>query len=168
MSTRYKLSKPALLAILTLSLCILCIYPATAQTDQTASKLQVANTRVNQAFSAVLDAEKAGANITDLLVQLNVAHGILAQAENANRIGDINTTVNQADNVITLAQQVTAAAQNAKQTALTSNQNALYSTLALTVIGSVVFILVLLFVWRRFKRYYIKNWAEAKTEVVSQ
>lgn len=36
------------------------LYPAAAQTDQTASKLQAANIAVNQAFNAVLDAEKAG------------------------------------------------------------------------------------------------------------
>lgn len=168
MNAYCKLSKPALLAVLMLSLCVLCIYPVAAQTDQTTSKLQVANTRVNQAFSAVLDAEKAGANIADLLVQLNVAQGILAQAENSNRIGDINATANHADSVIPLAQQVTAAAQSAKQTALTSNQNAFYSTIALTIIGAFVFVLVFLLVWHRFKRKYIKNLSEAKPEVTNQ
>jgi hypothetical protein len=168
MNTHYKILKPALPAILMLSLCILCIYPAAAQTDQTASKLQVANTRVNQAFSAILEAEKAGANITDLLVKLNVAQGLLAQAENSNRIGDINATTNQADSVIPLAQQVTAAAQNDKQTALISSKNAFWSTIALTAIGAFVFVLVLLLVWRRFKRYYIENLSEAKPEVTDQ
>ena len=56
-----------------LSLCLLGVYPAIAQADQTASKLQAANIAVNQAFNAVLDAEKAGANVTDLLVQINYA-----------------------------------------------------------------------------------------------
>jgi len=43
-----------------------------AQTDQTASKLQAANSAIGQSFNTVLDAEKAGANVTGLLVQLNV------------------------------------------------------------------------------------------------
>jgi hypothetical protein len=59
-----------------------------AQTDQTASKLQAANTAVEETFNAVLDAEKAGANVTGLLAQLNVAAGVLAQAENSFRTGE--------------------------------------------------------------------------------
>jgi hypothetical protein len=165
MNARYKILQPTLLAILILSLCILSIYPVAAQTDQAASKLQLAQTRVDQAFVAVLDAEKAGANITDLLVQLNIAQNILAQAENSNRIGEFNATVNYADTVIPLAQQVTGAAQNAKQTALVSSQNALLATIALTIIGTIIFILILLLVWRKFKQYYIKNLSEAKPEV---
>ena len=71
-------------------MCLLNVNQATAQIDQTTSKLQVANTAVNQAFSAVLDAEKAGANVTDLLFQLNYAQDVLAKAENSYRIGDLN------------------------------------------------------------------------------
>jgi hypothetical protein len=75
-----------------------------AQTDQTASKLQAANAAVEQAFNAVLDAEKAGANVTDLLAQLNVAAGIYAEAENSYRTGDSNTAAAQADSVLPIAQ----------------------------------------------------------------
>jgi hypothetical protein len=167
MNARHKILQPTLLALLILNLCVLCIYPAAAQTDRAASKLEMAQTRVNQAFVAVLDAEKAGANITDLLVQLNIAQGILAQAENSNRIGDINATTNYADSVIPLTQQVTGAAQNAKQVALVSSQNAFLSTIALAVIGAIVFVLILLLVWRKFKQYYIKNLSEAKPEVTN-
>ena len=44
-----------------------------------------ANAAVNQAFGFVISAEKAGANVTSLLNQLNSAIGLLAQAENAYR-----------------------------------------------------------------------------------
>ena len=167
MSIRCKLLSTTFLAILTLSLCILCIYPAAAQTDQTTSKLQAANTAVNQAFNAVLDAEKAGANVTGLLAQLNTAAGILAQAENSYRSGDLNTAAAKADSALPIAQQVITAAQSAKQTALVSGQNSFWSIIVLTVIGAVVFVLVLFLVWRWFKRRYIKNLSEAKPEVVS-
>jgi CHASE3 domain sensor protein len=139
-----------------------------AQTDQTTSKLQAANTAIDGAFSAVLDAEKAGANVTALLAQLNVAEGDLAQAENSYRTGDSNTAATQADNVIPIAQEVTTTAQNAKQTALVSGQNAFWSNIALTVIGGFVFVLALFLVWRRFKRSYVKSLSEAKPEVNSQ
>jgi hypothetical protein len=155
------------LAVLVLSLCFLCVYPAAAQTDQTAIELQSANIAVGKAFNAVLDAEKSGANVTDLIAQINTAQGILAQAENSYRTGDSTTTANQADSVLPLAQQITTAAQSAKQTALTSKQNSFYSTLALAVIGPIVFILVLLFVWRKFKGKYIENLSETKPEVTN-
>ena len=139
-----------------------------AQTDQTASKLQAANTAVEQAFNAVLDTEKAGANVTDLLAQLNNAAGILAQAENSYRTGDSNTAAAQADSVLPIAQEVTTSAQEAKQTALVSGQNAFWSTIAFTVIGAFVFVLVLFLVWRWVKRIYINNLSQAKPEVNSQ
>jgi len=138
-----------------------------AQTDQTASKLQVANTAVNQAFSAVLDAEKAGANVTDLLSQLSNADSVLAGAENSYRTGNLNQAGIQADSVLPIAQQITASAQTAKHTATVNSQNAFYTTIVLTVIGSVVFVFVLFMVWRRFKRRYIENLSGAKPELVS-
>ena len=141
---------------------------ADAQTDQTESKLQAANIAVEQAFNAVWGAEKAGANVTGLLVQLNVAAGVLAEAENSYRTGDSNTAAVQADSVLPIAQEVTASAQDAKQTALVSGQNAFWFTIAFTVIGSFVFVLVLFLVWRWFKRSYIKGLSEAKPEVNSQ
>jgi len=137
-----------------------------AQTDQTASKLQAANTAVERAFNAVLDAEKAGANVTGLLAQLNVAAGVLAQAENSFRTGDFNTSAVQADNVLPIAQEVTNSAQDAKQTALVSGQNAFWFTIAFTEIGASVFVLVLFLVWRRFKRGYKKKLLGLKPEVV--
>jgi hypothetical protein len=84
MNTPNKLSSITLLAILVLSLYVLSVNQATAQTDQTTLKLQAANTAVNQAFNATLDAEKAGANVTDLLSQLSYAGSVLASAENSS------------------------------------------------------------------------------------
>ena len=133
-----------------------------------ASNLQAANTAIEQAFNAVYDAEKAGANVTGLLAQLNAAEADLAQAENSYRTGDSNTAVAQANSVLPIAQEVTTAAQNAKQTATVSGQNAFWSTIAFTVIGAFVFVLALFLVWRRFKRSYIKSLSEAKPEVNSQ
>jgi hypothetical protein len=142
-----------------------CVF---AQTDQTDSKLQAANTAVDQAFSALLEAEKAGANVTDLQVQLNNAAVILAQAENSYRTGDINAAQAQADSVLPIAQEITTVAQADKQTASVSSQNAFRTTIVFTLVVALVFVLVLILVWRWFKRRYIKSLFEAKPEVISQ
>jgi hypothetical protein len=137
-----------------------------AQTDQTASKLQAANSAVGQAFIAVLDAEKAGANVTSLLTQLSDVADILAQAENSYRTGDFNKAAVQADSVIPIAHEVTISAHDVHKTALVSAQNAFWFTIAFTVVGSFVFVLVLSLVWRRFKRRYLKQLLDLKPEVV--
>jgi hypothetical protein len=139
-----------------------------AQTDQTASKLQAANNDIAQAFNAVLEAEKAGANVTDLLAQLNTAEDILAQAENSYRTGDSNTAAAQADTVRPITQEVTTAAQNAKQTAIISGQNAFWGIIAFTVIDIFLFVLILFLFWVWFKRRYFNNLLEAKSEVNSR
>jgi hypothetical protein len=164
----FKKSSIALLCMLMLSLCFLSAQQATAQTDQTASKLQAADTAVNQAFNAILGAEKSGANITQILTQLNVAYGLLDQAENAYRTGDSNTAASQADLVIPIAQEVTQAAQKAKQGATIFSQDAFWSLIAFTVIGVAVFLTALLVFWRWLKRRYIKGLSTAKPEVIDQ
>jgi hypothetical protein len=140
---------------------------AIAQTDQVTSKLQAANTAINQAFNAVLDAEKAGANVTALLAQLNSAGYFLAQANISYRIRDYNTAEAHADSVLQIAQIETAAAQDARQAAFVSGQNAFWFLIAFTAIGSVVFISVLFLVWRRFKRHYISKSYKVQPEVAS-
>ena len=168
MSTQCKLSSISLLALLLLSMCFVSLNTAFAQTNQANSKLQEANIAVNQAFNAILDAEKAGANITTLLAQLNDVNTVLAQAENSYRTGDSNVAVTQADSVLPIAQQVNTSAQEAKQAALVSNKNSFWSTIAFTAIAAVMFVLALFLVWRHFKRRYINSLSEAKPEVVSQ
>jgi CHASE3 domain sensor protein len=162
-----KQSIVALLIILTFSVCFVSVQQAIAQTDQATSKLQAANDAVNQAFNAVLDAEKAGANVTDLLVQINTAQSILAQAENSYRTGNTNKAATQSDNVLPIAQQITFIAQNAKQEAIKTIQNNFYWTIAFTVISMIIFLEVLILFWLWFKRRYIRNLSEAKPEVVS-
>jgi hypothetical protein len=151
----YKLLFVTLFFFLALGSCLYSGHYVFAQTDQTASKLQAANTAVEQAFNAVLDAEKVGANVTSLLARLNTAADILAQAENSYRTGDSNTAAAQAYSVLPIAQEVTIAAQDAKQTALVSGPNAFWFPIVFTEIGVIVFVLALFLVWRRFKRSYL-------------
>lgn len=157
----------ALMIMLVFSLCFLSVQQAIAQTDQASSKLQAANVAVEQAFNAVLDAEKAGANVTGLLVQINTAQGILAQAENSYRTGNTNQAATQSDNVLRIAQQITTSAQNAKQDAIMSIQNNFWWTITFTVVGALVFLEVLILFWFWFKRRYVRNLSDAKPELVS-
>jgi hypothetical protein len=161
---------------LALGICLHTIHYSTAQntdnqqlsTQSVDSKLQAANSAVIQAFTAVLDAEKAGANVTDLIKKLNGVSELLAQAEIAYRNGDLNTAEINADSVVSIAQEVQSAAQAEQSAALTSGQNSFLFAVALSVIGGFAFVFILFLLWRRFKRYYINNLSDAKPEVNSQ
>ena len=156
------------LIALMLNLCFLSIYPAAAQTDQTAIELQSVNIAVGKAFNAVLDAEKVGANVTSLLTQLNDANNQLAQAENAYRTGDITAASNKADAALSIALKVTKAAQNTQESTKVSIQTADNSTLAFSVGGAVVFVIVLILVWLWFKQRYTNSLSDKRPEVIGQ
>ena len=144
------------------------VHQAATQTDQATLKLQAANNAVNQAFIAVLDAEKAGANVNDLMSQLNYALDVLAVAENSYRAGDLNRAGIQAGSVVPIARKVASDAQSAKLTAIVNQQNGFYFSIAFAVLGSGIFILILFYVWVFFKRRYIKSLAELKPELVHE
>ena len=168
MNKLYRILLITLFVIILLNFCFYSENYVFAQTNQTASKLQAANNAVNRAFNTVLDAEEAGANVTELLVRLNYAENILAQAENSNRTGDFNATVARADSVLPIAQQVTTEALNAKQTSTVSGRNAFMFTIAFNVLGSIIFVLALFLIWSLVKRHYIKNLSHSKPEMSSQ
>ena len=136
-----------------------------AQTNDLSEKLQTANISIEQAYDGILSAEKAGANVTGLVEQLNVATGLLAQAENSYRTGDTSAAANYADQAVPIAQQVKAQATAVKNSAVSSKQNDFVFTVVFVVIGSQVFILGLLFVWRRVKKRYVNEMLESKPEV---
>jgi hypothetical protein len=157
-----------ILFMLILSVCFIGLNSAIAQTTQADSKLRAANTSVNQAFNAVLDAEKAGANVTDLLSQLNTVANLLAEAENSYKAGDINASIAKANSLLPITQEITNKAQTLKNSAIVDTQNNFWFMILITVDVAVVFVLVLFFIWRWFKRNYMKRLSEAKPEVTNQ
>jgi hypothetical protein len=139
-----------------------CVF---AQPEQAASKLQTASTALEQAFKAVLSAEKAGANVTDFLGQLNGALTLLTNAENAYLSGDVQTAIIDADAVLSIASHTITLAQTAEVAASRAHQNHFWITLTLTLVVSILFISFLFLVWRWFKRKYSSNLTTAKPEV---
>jgi hypothetical protein len=131
---------------------------------EVSSSLVEADKTVGQAFNDVLAAEQAGANCTGLLVWLNVAADLLAQAEIAVGKDDSSAAAN-ADSVLSIASEVKTAALTARNKALDDGANALWSSIVFSMVGAVVFVLALLLVWSRFRRRYVRKLFEAKPEV---
>ena len=140
---------------------------ADAQTYPTKSKFGYANNVVEQAFNAVLDAEKAGANVTDLLAQLNDAAGILAQAENIYRTGDYNTAVAQADSVLNASNSIGNQAQALQLATQAQKDETVNLSIIISAASVIVVIIASFLAWRFFKRSYYKRALQMKPEVVS-
>jgi hypothetical protein len=166
MKTRGKLHFIFLIALLALTL-LLGAESALAQSNPAAA-LQTANDETNAAFNAVLAAEKSGANVTNLVDRLSVGADLLAQAEMAFRKGDSNTAVSKANDAISIAQEVKSSAQSAQHSAIASKQNTFLFTVGASLVGCLILILALFLVWHRIKKYYVRDFGEARPEVTQQ
>jgi hypothetical protein len=137
-----------------------------AQTDQITLKLQVANTAMGQAFEAVLDAEKAGGNVTQLLSKLNIAGTLLADAQNLLNSGNTVNITSNVETAVQIANQVNDDAIILRNVTLVRSQNSLWLTLIFSVVGAIVFGISLIIIWRRFKRSHINKLLGMKPEVI--
>jgi hypothetical protein len=167
MNNCFRLIFVALCIFAVLGYCLQSEIYVFAQTDQTTSKLQTASNALERAFNVVLGAEKAGGNVTQLLVKLNTAGVLLAEAQNAYNSGNTTNVSFIADNVRQIADQVNSDAVNLRNASVLNSQNSFWLTLVFSVVGAVVFGVSLFIVWRRFKRDFIKKLLGSKPEVVS-
>jgi len=136
-----------------------------ATTDQ---NIQQANLWINNALITVLEAEKAGADVTELLISLNSAGKHLANAQNAYRSGNSEKVIENADQARIIAEQVSREAAKLKESSTATQQTNSILTTAFTTIGITVFLVVLFLVWRKFKRSYIKNLLQMKPKVIEE
>jgi hypothetical protein len=130
------------------------------------SNIESANLAINQAYVNVLAAEKAGGNITDLLLQLNTAAEYLTKAENSYRSSDLANVSNNVEITFIIANQVNSDALALREASLIDSQARFWSTLIFSVVGTIVFSLALIFTWRRFKRSHVNKLLGMRPEVV--
>ena len=134
---------------------------STAQTDSNRVSLDAADDAVNHALIDLLDAEKAGVNITGLVNQLNSAAMLMAEAEEAYRNGQINIANSKSDAAVSIARFVSEAAQSAKETAQNSANTNFLLRLLLSILVIIVSIVVLFVVWGMIKHKF-KNAVTSK------
>ena len=151
-STGISVSVAALLIIVALPY---VLYTCKAAESISTSLIAKTDEAIKIAFNEVLDAEKAGAAVTDMLSTLNRAVTVLCQAERVNEslVPSISESdLNRIQGAYESALNVKVAAMNAKDQALNASRNYLLSTVALSLVGSIVFVLILFMLWRRYKQ----------------
>jgi hypothetical protein len=151
--------------VFSLSLTLLPFYVSAS--DEASLAIGEADDALRLAFEAVLEAERAGVNVSDLIVKLDEAGGLLAEAENAYRVGNFSEAVSRAEGCSVLADGVVGEALSLKSSALADAQKAVLQTLTLSWVGGVAFLAMLFFVWSWFKRAYAKKMLKMKLEVAS-
>lgn len=154
-----------LLIIMVFSLSLTCLPFHVSVNDEASSAIGEADNALRQAFEAVLDAERAGANVSDLIVKLVEAGGLLAEAENTYRVGNFSEAVSKADRCSMLAHGVVDEALGLKSSALADAQKAVLQTLTFSWVGGVAFLVLLFLVWGWFKRAYAEKLMRMNPEV---
>jgi hypothetical protein len=133
--------------------------------DEASSSVGEADVAVRRAFNATLDAERAGANVSGLILRLNEAGTILGEAEMALKDGNSSEAASKAVQCVEIAESVKGDADVLKASALDEAQTVFWTSLTFSVVGIAVFVVVLEFVWRRFKRGYVRKMLGMKPEV---
>jgi hypothetical protein len=133
--------------------------------DGAVSAVDGAEVALVSAYEAVLGAEEAGADVSGLLADLNVAGGYLAEAHVWLGLGDFDEAVRLADLCYGAVVDVRKEAFE-----LESEADALRVTDSVVrMIGSMVGVVVVVFLgfvfWRVFKRRYSERVLEMKPEV---
>ena len=131
------------------------------------SSVADADAAVRSAFNAVLQAEKAGANVSGLLARLNDAGELLTEAEIASASGNLTDASAKAGQCVGIAQSVQSDATVLKASASKGADSLFWSYVTFSSVSGVVFVIVLALVWRRFRRGYVGNVLGMKPEVKS-
>lgn len=139
-------------------MCVFGVLPrGFAVTSQEASaSVAGADQALRAAFVSAYEAEQSGANVSGLLVRLDDAGSDLTRAEAALAAGDYSGAASLAATCKSLANGIGSDASVLKGDAVAAAGN-WWMTMVFSVVGSVVFGVILLFVWRRFSRGYLKR-----------
>ena len=115
-----------------------------------------AQSQINQAYSAVLNAEQSGGNVTALVAKLNSAVSLMQQADalNATSPAKSQSLYSQAS---TLAQQVISSAPAVAAAGRTATFDAQASLVVETAVLGALAVLAYLYVPRIFWRYWYRT-----------
>jgi hypothetical protein len=140
-----------------LAVAFLSCYFAPVYASSEVESINNATTVINQAFNSVLAAEKLGANVTTLLSRLNTAGQLLSQAQNSYFSGNTADVAKNAQNAYSIASQINSQALSLKRLAENQSESNVIQTIALSSVGAIVFVLILLLIWRHVKSSYFKD-----------
>lgn len=132
--------------------------------EEAAGQVADARQALEDAFNRVVDAEQKGANVSLLLSRLDEAGTNLTWAEAAVAAGNYSDAVGFAGVCRSEADAVGADAVGLGNAAFLAGGN-WWIMVVFSVAGSMVFAVVLFFVWRWYKQRYLKKIMKLRPEV---
>lgn len=141
--------------------------PASSGEEVVASEIERAEGVMVSAYEAVLEAERAGANVSDLLAQLNDGAGSLPQARVLYRAGDFDGAVRLANLCGEVGEYVRKDAYRLRDLAVKEADERFRWTLIGSIVGVGVIVCVAFVGWRAFKRRYYRRILGMRPGVVS-
>lgn len=138
-----------------------------SDSDSTGSAIEQAEVIMTSAYEVILEAEQVGANVSDLLTQLNVAAENLANAHIRHGLGDFENATRFANLCYNIGQEVRSEAYKLKIEAYGPHVTSLLMRAIVSIVGISSIILASFLGWYAFKRRYHKRVLGMKPEVVS-
>jgi len=142
------------------------IWPACFPMDihQAETSLNEAENSLTSAYNAVSQADRAGANVTDLVDKLNIAAALLANAYGLSRSGNYDQAISYSTRSSQDASEVQTEAESRQSVAQNSQNERLFLSSAASGVGLSVLFFSGLFLWRFMKRTYRKRILQLRPE----
>jgi hypothetical protein len=117
--------------------------------------LRNAEENLASAYVHVAEAERAGADISELLARLVYADGLLAEAKNSYSTGDYEKAYSLAINCSSTVNNIASEASDLKLKAEEAYGERLMFTAGISSVGLSVLFVLSLFVWRSLRKWYV-------------
>jgi hypothetical protein len=157
------------LALLVLAICALSLRSgvcfASGGDEALLPMLADADAALKRAFVAVSDADAAGANVSGLLDELDVAGKSLTMAEMAYAAGNSSEAATMVGQCVAWANAVAGEAANVKSQAVADARAVQWRAILFSSVGTFVFLIMLVLIWVLFRRSYGARLLGAKPEV---
>jgi len=155
----------ATVLLFALSSALMPLVSASINQEVAGSTISEAEQSMAQAYEAVLDAERVGADISGLLVGLNDAAALLSQARMAFDVGDFEEATRFAESTSEIGYDVV---DEAELLEIEANNAQVYRSwwfLVISTLGVSVVIVASLLGYKYFKRHYYQRLSKMKPRV---
>jgi len=156
-----------LLALLVFASTLFVFNTSALSENVATSAIEKAEGLMVSAYEAVLEAERAGANVSGLLARLKVAGEGLAQAHISYRLGDFDDAARSADLCSQIGEEARVEAYELRGLALEEAVQCFRWTMIRSILGVAIAVGASYLGWRIFKRRYFRRVLGMKPEVIS-
>ena len=145
--------------------CLIVSHVSAASSSEAQDAINRAESKIGLAYKSILEAERAGANVSSLLFRLNNSSMLLSMAQMQNRTGNFGEALKFANQCYDSLNGIETEADDLRDSAvMLRKQRMLISAVgSVFAIGAVLYVSI--FGWRFFKSKYCKRVLEMKPEV---